>query len=57
MARNQDGQIETVQYYKLVAMLPSELQKQHRTIEEQRRLIESLASRVSALEAPISAQR
>ncbi len=57
MARNQDGQIETVQYYKLDAMLLNELQKQHRRIEEQRRLIESLASRVSALEAQISAQR
>jgi hypothetical protein len=50
VARNRDGQIETVQYYKLDAMLLNELQKQ-------RRIIEALESRLTALEAQISAQK
>lgn len=50
VARNKNGQIETVQYYKLDAMLLNELQKQ-------RRIIKALESRLAALEAQISAQK
>jgi hypothetical protein len=50
VARNRDGQIETVQYYKLDAMLLNELQKQ-------RRIIEALESRLAALEAQAAAAR
>jgi hypothetical protein len=57
VAHNKDGQIETVQYYKLDAMLLNELQKQHKTIEDQRALIESLASRLAALETQVSGQK
>lgn len=64
VAHDQDGQIETVQYYKLDAMLLNEVQKQRRTmdeqqrtIEQQQRLIESLASRLSALETQVSGQK
>jgi hypothetical protein len=44
VAHDKDGRIETVQYYKLDAMLLNELQKQRRTIE-------ALESRLAALEA------
>jgi len=44
VARNNTGQIETVQYYKLDAMLLNELQKQRRTIE-------ALEARLATLEA------
>jgi hypothetical protein len=50
VAHDKDGRIETVQYYKLDAMLLNELQKQ-------RRIIEALESRLAALEAQISAQK
>jgi hypothetical protein len=50
VARNRDGQIETVQYYKLDAMLLNELQKQRRTIE-------ALESRLATLEAQTAAAR
>ena len=45
MARNQAGQIETVQYYKLDAMLLNEMQKQQRLIERQQSLLEEMGGR------------
>ena len=57
VARNADGEIETVMYQFLAPMLLNEVQKQHRTIEEQKKTIESLqnaladlATRVGAME-------
>ena len=45
-----DGQVETVQYHKINAMLLNEVQKQHRMLEEQRSEIELLKARLAALE-------
>ncbi len=43
VVRNKNGQVDTVQYHQLPAMLLNEIQKQHRTIEQ-------LEERLSALE-------
>ena len=44
------GEAQTVHYYELPAMLLNELQKQHQTIEGQRKLITVLEARLAALE-------
>jgi len=44
------GEIETVQYHKVNAMLLNEVQKQHRQIEQQRREMAVLTGRLAALE-------
>ncbi len=49
--RDSKGQIESVQYQQLPAMLLNELQKQHQTIERQEREIGALLSRLAALES------
>ena len=46
-----DGQVETVAYHKLPALLLNELQKQQRTIEAQAAAIAALTARLAALEA------
>jgi len=46
-----DGQIQTVAYHKLPALLLNELQKQQRTVEAQAAAIAALTARLSALEA------
>jgi hypothetical protein len=46
-----DGQVETVQYHKINAMLLNEVQKQHRQLEAQQAEIELLKARLAALEA------
>ncbi len=51
VAHSSDGQIETVQYQKLNAMLLNEVQKQHRQIQEQK---EAMTSEISALNARLS---
>jgi hypothetical protein len=58
--RGADGQIESVQYAKLPAMLLNEVQKQQRQIQEQRRdaeqqreTIKKLETRLAALEAQL----
>ena len=48
--RGNDGQIDTVQYHQLPAMLLNEVQKQRRTIEQQNKLIDNLLRRVTLLE-------
>ncbi len=53
--RNKDGQIDSVQYHQLPAMLLNEIQKQHRTIERQDQEIRSLEQRLAALEALVPA--
>jgi hypothetical protein len=45
-----NGEVETVQYQKINAMLLNEVQKQHRALEEQRTEIELLKARLAALE-------
>jgi hypothetical protein len=61
VVRGVDGQIESVQYQKLPAMLLNELQKEHRNAEDQtRRLqrqdetIQKLETRLAALEAQLA---
>jgi Chaperone of endosialidase len=51
VAHSADGQVETVQYHKINAMLLNEVQKQHRQLEAQRAEIELLKARLAALEA------
>jgi len=45
-----NGEVETVQYHKINAMLLNELQKQHRLLQQQRREIDVLEARLAALE-------
>src|SRR5262249_61907628 len=45
-----DGQVETVQYHKINAMLLNEVQKQHALLEQQREDIAALKARLEALE-------
>ena len=49
VVRDKEGQIESVQYQQLPAMLLNELQKQHQTIERQEQEIQDLKSRLTAL--------
>jgi hypothetical protein len=51
VAHSADGQVETVQYHKINAMLLNEVQKQHRQLEAQQTEIELLKARLAALEA------
>jgi hypothetical protein len=51
VAHSSDGQIETVQYQKLNAMLLNEIQKQHRQIQEQK---EKMTAEIGALNARLS---
>jgi polyhydroxyalkanoate synthesis regulator phasin len=50
VARNPDGQVETVFYDKVNAMLLNEVQKQHRLIEAQRHELDGLRERLAELE-------
>jgi len=61
VVRGPDGQVESVQYAKLPAMLLNELQKQYREIQEQsrnaeqqRETIKKLETRLAALEAQLT---
>ncbi len=56
VVRSADGRIETVQYHKINAMLLNEVQKQHRTIEEQTGKIQSLEGRLAAMETALQNQ-
>jgi hypothetical protein len=49
VARDADGQIQTVQYQKLTPMLLNELQRQEKQIQEQKRKLESLESLIKTL--------
>ena len=55
VARNKDGEVETVMYQFLAPMLLNEVQKQHRQIEDQQKVIDALDRRLKALEkrAPV----
>jgi len=50
VAHSADGQVETVQYQKINAMLLNEVQKQHRELEQQKIELEALKARLAALE-------
>jgi hypothetical protein len=49
--KNKDGEVETVQYQKLIPMLLNEAQKEHRRAEQQDETIRLLQGRLAALEA------
>jgi hypothetical protein len=51
VARDADGQIQTVQYQKLTPMLLNEVQKEHKLLEQQAKTIELLEKRLAALES------
>ncbi len=55
VARNKDGDVETVMYQFLAPMLLNEVQKQHRTIEQQRRRFESQQRELDDLRARLAA--
>ena len=46
VARNKDGEVETVMYQFLAPMLLNEVQQQHRQIDEQQRTIDALEQRL-----------
>ncbi len=46
-----EGEVETVQYHKVNTLLLNEVQKQHRQIQEQQKLIADLMARLARLEA------
>ena len=49
VARDADGQIQTVQYQKLTPMLLNEVQKEHKLLEQQAETIQQLKSQLAAL--------
>jgi hypothetical protein len=54
VVRGADGQIESIQYQKLPAMLLNELQKEHHHVEQQDETIQKLEARLAALEAQLT---
>jgi hypothetical protein len=54
VARTSSGEVETVQYQKVNAMLLNEVQKQHRQIEEQDQRAQAQQAEMSALKARLS---
>jgi hypothetical protein len=56
VARSADGEVETVMYHELPAMLLNELQKDRRTIERQQAHIEDLKARLERLESALASR-
>ena len=50
MARNANGEIQTVQYQKLTPMLLNELQKQHRLLQKQTEQLKQQADQINDLQ-------
>jgi hypothetical protein len=50
-----DGQVETVQYHKINAMLLNEVQKQHRQLEAQHAVLETQQAEIEVLKARLAA--
>lgn len=55
VAKNADGQIETIQYHKLTPMLLNELQKEHETVQRQASALQKQAELLYSLQAQVSA--
>jgi len=53
VARDANGQVESVKYQRLDPMLLNELQKQHATIKAQQEQIRSLEDRLARVEAAL----
>jgi hypothetical protein len=54
VARNKDGEVETVMYQFLAPMLLNEVQREHRWNEEQQKTIDRLEQRLQALETQLA---
>ena len=57
VAHLKNGEVETVQYHKINAMLLNEVQKQHRQIGEQQQELTDLKARLAALERRLGSER
>ena len=57
VVKTADGQVETVQYHKVNAMLLNEVQKQHRQLAAQQREIEALLGRLAAIERTLASEK
>ena len=55
VVRGAGGQVETVQYHKLIPMLLNELQKEHTGLEQDRETVDSLSRTVDTLQAQAAA--
>jgi hypothetical protein len=55
VARNKDGEVETVMYQFLAPMLLNEVQKQHQTSTDQQKTIEALTTALAAVNARLEA--
>ena len=56
VVKNDEGQVQTVQYHKLNSMLLNEAQKQHRQIHDQQVVIADLIGRRDRLEQVLTTQ-
>ena len=56
VVRNEEGQVQTVQYHKLNSLLLNEVQKQHRQIQAQQDQIVNLTEQLARLEQVLTAQ-
>jgi Chaperone of endosialidase len=57
VAHLKNGEVETVQYHKINAMLLNEVQKQHRQIGDQQRELTDLKARLAALERLLGSEK
>ena len=57
VVKTADGQVETVQYHKVNAMLLNEVQKQYRENQAQRREIDALKARLAVLERLLASEK
>ncbi len=57
VVKTADGQVETVQYHKVNAMLLNEVQKQYRESQAQQREIDALKARLAVLERLLASEK
>ena len=55
VAHLKDGEVETVQYHKINAMLLNEVQKQHRALQAQRAEIDKQRAEIAVLQTRLTA--
>ena len=56
VVKNDEGQVQTVQYHKLNSMLLNEVQKQHRQITDQQDQIDHLVEELAELKQVLTVQ-
>jgi len=54
VVKNNDGEVESVQYHKLTSMLLNELQKEHRNAEKQDKTIREQSEEISSLKVQMA---